>query len=93
MTKGEPHIDYSKFDTITIGNEIASKIIAKGPRPNYNATLRHVLAMQGHWDAEQLAMRLLGIDYPDALKIIARLSTTKADDIVSPHEQNERERG
>lgn len=93
MTKGEPHIDYSKFDTITLGNEIASKIIAKGPRPNYNATLRHALATGGIEYAVALACDLLSLDYTSACRAVHKLSITRPDDIVSPHEQNERERG
>lgn len=94
MTKGEPHIDYSKFDTIRIGNEIAFKIIANEPRrPNYNAALRHALALNGPEYTVTLACDILGIDEQEARAIIARLSATKSDDIVSPHEQNERERG
>lgn len=87
MTKGEPHIDYTKFDTIKLGNDMAERIKAKGPRPNYSATLRHTLAKSGVHDATALACQLLGINHADACMVIARLSSTKPDDIWSPHDR------
>lgn len=89
MTKGEPHIDYSKFDTVALGNRMAQQIIAKGPQPNYDATIRHTLNTAGVHDATALASQLLGIDYAAACMVIARLANTKPDNIVSPHEQND----
>lgn len=92
MTKGEPHIDYTKFDTIKIGNEIAFKIIANEPRrPNYSATLRHAFAIRGTEYAVALACDLLGIDYQEARAVIARLSTSKTDDFVWSHEHHNSE--
>lgn len=88
MTKGEPHIDYRQFDTIKIGNAMAQRIITKGPRPNYSATLRHALTRNGTEHAVALACDLLSLDHKDACTVIARLSTSKPDDVWSPHDRD-----
>lgn len=89
MTKGEPHIDYNKFDTIKIGNDMAERIKAKGPRPNYSATLRHALTNNGVHAACELAERLLGINDASARAVIKNLSNSKPDDVWSPHDREE----
>lgn len=45
-----------EFDTIAIGNRMAQRIIATGPRPNYSATLRHMIVKDGPQTASELAM-------------------------------------
>lgn len=72
-------------DTVTVGNRLAREIIAKGPQPNYNATLRHAMATNGPKAAMLIAVDLLKVSETVAWGIIAKLSTTKPDDIVSPH--------
>lgn len=77
--------DLELADTVAYGRRIVEQIMADKPRPKYDATLRHVLELNGAQNASELAMVLLGIDYPDACKVIARLRNTKATDIATPY--------
>lgn len=85
MSKPNFANDLELADTVEYGRRIVERIMAGKPRPKYDTTLRHILATQGHWQAEDIAMTLLGLDQYEAIKHVARLSITKADDIVTPY--------